>query len=210
MITIRYADLPEGLHALAQAQGRRTVIYLRPALTAEQRRLSLRRARHTARMGYGPRLSATGVALAVARDVAAGTLANVGAAVRRHPVGSLLLSVAFAALMVCYALFVTVSVRLILDPAETPAATRGPLASAHSAPPAAAPRRASAPASGVRAPGRPDHADPAGRAAPGGGSGQAAASAGPVPSPGPSPAVTPSPSPSPSLCLTVGPVGVCL
>ena len=60
MITIRYADLPEGLHARAEARGRRTVIYLRPGLTAEQRRLSLRRARQSARMGYGPRLPGRG------------------------------------------------------------------------------------------------------------------------------------------------------
>ena len=69
MITIRYADLPEGLHAQAEAHGRRTVIYLRPGLTAEQRRLSLRRARQSARMGYGPRLPGPAVALAVARHV---------------------------------------------------------------------------------------------------------------------------------------------
>ena len=34
MITIRYADLPEGLHHRAEQHGRRRVIYLRPGLTA--------------------------------------------------------------------------------------------------------------------------------------------------------------------------------
>jgi hypothetical protein len=103
MITIRYAALPEGLHARAEARGRRTVIYLRPGLTAEQRRLSLRRARQSARMGYGPRLPAPGVALAVARHVAGGTLRDLAAAVRRHPIGFLLLSAGFAALVTWYA-----------------------------------------------------------------------------------------------------------
>ncbi len=127
MITIRYADLPEGLHAQARAHGRRTVIYLRPGLTAEQRRLSLRRARQSARMGYGPRLPAPGVAMAVARHVAAGTLWNLGAAVRRHPVGFLVLSAGLAMLMACYVLFATVSLRLVLSPVLPPGAARGPL-----------------------------------------------------------------------------------
>ena len=88
-----------GLTRQAEAHGRRTVIYLRPGLTAEQRRLSLRRARQSARMGYGPRLPGPGVALAVARHVSAGTLRNLGAAVRRHPIGFTLLSAGFAGLM---------------------------------------------------------------------------------------------------------------
>jgi Flp pilus assembly protein TadB len=123
VITIRYAALPEGLPAQARAQGRRTIIYLRPGLTAEQRRLSLRRARQSARMGYGPRLPGPGVALAVARHVAGGTLRNLAAAVRRHPIGFLLLSaalVALVALVAWYALSVTVSVRLVLDSAQVP------------------------------------------------------------------------------------------
>jgi hypothetical protein len=128
MITIRYADLPEGLHVQAEAHGRRTVIYLRPGLTAEQRRLSLRRARQSARMGYGPRLSGPGVALAVARHVAAGTLRNLAAAVRRHPIGFLLLSAGFAALVTWYVLFVTVSVRPMPGPAPTPSSTPTPSA----------------------------------------------------------------------------------
>jgi hypothetical protein len=210
MITIRYADLPEGLHARAEARGRRTTIYLRPGLTAEQRRLSLRRARQSARMGYGPRLPGPGVALAVARHVACGTLGNIGAAVRRHPVGFLLLSAGFAVLMIFYALFVTVSVRLMLHPARVPEAVRGPLPAriapapdpggASAAGPAGPPPGPERPHLGSRAPREPGRASPA---APGPGPTAQV-------SPAPSPAGTPAPSPGPSLCVTVGPVGVCL
>ena len=104
MITIRYADLPEGLHAQAETRGRRTVIYLRPGLTAEERRRSLRRTRRWARMGYGPRLSGPGVALAVVRHVLGGTLANLGAAMRRHPIAVVFLAGGLVTLALCYML----------------------------------------------------------------------------------------------------------
>jgi hypothetical protein len=85
------------------------------------------------------------VALAVARHVAAGTLRNVAAAVRRHPIGFLLLSAGFAALVTWYALFVTVSVRLMLDPARAPAALARPLP-ARVVPAAQAPGQGAVPA----------------------------------------------------------------
>jgi hypothetical protein len=124
MITIRYADLPEGLHVQAEARGRRTVIYLRPGLTPEQRRHSLRRARQSGRMGYGPRLPAAWVAVAVGWDTVRGTLRNAAAAVRTHPLGSVLLAAGVAASMVAYLLLVTVSLRMILPPNQLP--PRGP------------------------------------------------------------------------------------
>ena len=220
MITIRYADLPEGLHARAEAHGRRTVIYLRPGLTAEQRRLSLRRARHSARMGYGPRLPGPGVALAVSRHVSAGTLRNLGAAVRRHPIGFMLLSAGFAGLMLFYALFVTVSVRLILDPGQGPAAVRGSLP-AWVVPATTAPREGGAarPGQAVPVPRHPNGhqgtlrvADEHHRAPGPGPTAQAPPAPSPTASPVPSPRPTsPSPPPlRPSVCVTVGPVGVCL
>jgi hypothetical protein len=227
MITIRYADLPEGLHAQAQAHGRHTVIYLRPGLTAEQRRRGLRRARQSARMGYGPRLPGPGVALAVARHVAAGTLWNLGAAVRRHPIGFLVLSAGLAMLMACYVLFVTVSIRLMLDPAQVPAAARGSLpAQVVPAPLAPHPGGGALPGRAVRVPRRPRgtgdsprvSAEKDRRARQRGPAGQAAPSAAsPSPSPAsapPRPAASPrpdaAPSPSPGVCVTVGPIGVCL
>jgi hypothetical protein len=112
MIIIRYEDLPEGLHAQARADGRRTIIYLRRGLTPEQRRLSLRRARQSARMGYGPRLSAAGVALAVASDTTRGTLRNLTAAARIHPVTAALFTAALGMLLAAYPLLVTGSGRI--------------------------------------------------------------------------------------------------
>ena len=211
MITIRYADLPEGLHARAEAHGRRTVIYLRPGLTAEQRRLSLRRAKQSARMGYGPRLPGPAVALAVARHVSAGTLRNLGAAVRRHPIVFMLLSAGFAGLMLSYALFVTVSVRLMLDPAPVHAVARSPL------PARVVPAASRPPHGGVAVPG-PAVPAPRPSRAHHGGARVAVAHDRRAPGPGPTaqaPTATPSPSPSPSppsqsVCVTVGPVGVCL
>jgi len=121
MITIRYSDLPEGLHARAEALGNRTVIYLRPGLTPEQRRRGLRRAMQSARMGYGPRLPATGVALAVARDACVSTLRNAAAAVRTHPAGSMMLAAGMVASLACYAVVVTASLRFITPPGHHPA-----------------------------------------------------------------------------------------
>jgi hypothetical protein len=119
MITIRYADLPEGVHAQAVAQGKRTIIYLRPGLTPQQRRDGLRRVRQSGRMGHGPRLPAAWLALALADDAVRGTLRNLTAAVRGHPLGSLALLAAIAGGAVCYVLLVTLSMR-VAAPAPSP------------------------------------------------------------------------------------------
>ena len=129
MIKIRYADLPHGLHADVRTSGRRPVIYLLPGLSAAQRRDALRRLIRTSRLGHGPRLRASAVALAVARDVAKSTGCNGLAAVRCHPAGSAVLAALVAAVVVCYALFVTVTVRFSPRPAGPPAAA-GPAPSA--------------------------------------------------------------------------------
>ena len=103
MIKIRYADLPEGLHARAEAEGRGAVIYLVRGLSPDQRRAALRRVRREARLGSGPRLSASGVALAVARDTAKSTTRNGIAAVRFHPAGSLFLTALLIAYLISFA-----------------------------------------------------------------------------------------------------------
>jgi hypothetical protein len=219
MITIRYADLPEGLHAQAERRGRRTVIYLRPGLTAEQRRRGLRRARQSARMGYGPRLPAVGVAQAVARDVVRETAGNLAAALRRHPLGSIALAVGLAAMVSCYTLFVTGSLRLVLNSGPVPAVPRVPhpaVAPRYAGPGPA--RRAAGPAPGT--PGRPEHRAAGGIRRTDAPSPRASrtrpskATPGKPPgTPAPSRSGAPSPSPSPGpggLCLTVGPLGVCL
>jgi len=213
MITIRYTDLPEGLHAQAERQGRRTVIYLRPGLTAEQRRLGLRRARQSARMGYGPRLPAAGVVQAVARDSIRGTLGTMGAVLRRHPLGSILLAAGLAAVLSSYALFVTGSIRLVLHTSPGHAGSAGPY-------PAVAHPRANPGPGGYPAPAPPGSSWPSPAPASSRGNGPAAGTLatppGPAPSdtaslaPGPS-SSAPSASPSPrELCLIIGPLGVCV
>ena len=125
MIKIRYADLPQGLHAQVRTGGRRPVIYLLPGLSPAQRRDALRRLIRTSRQGYGPRLRVSGVAFAVARDVTTSAARTGLAAVRGHPAGSGVLAAFLAAAVVCYSLFVTVTVRLGPRPAVPPPAAAG-------------------------------------------------------------------------------------
>jgi hypothetical protein len=176
VIKIRYADLPHGLHADVRTSGGRPVIYLLPGLSTAQRRDALRRLIRTSRLGYGPRLRASGVAFAVARDIAKTTGCNGLAAIRCHPAGSAVLAGLIAAVVVCYALFVTVTVRFSPRPAGPPAAA-GP---APYAPGTGGPGRS--PGGGGRAPA----ATPSAAAAGHGGSPQAAASSAGEAGPGPS------------------------
>jgi hypothetical protein len=127
VIKIRYSDLPQGRHAHVQTAGRRSVIYLLPGLSPAQRRDALGRLIRASRHGYGPRLGAPGVRFAVARDVAKTTVGNALAAVRFHPAGSTTLAALIAAGVVCYAFFVTVTVRFTPHPSGPPvAAPSGP------------------------------------------------------------------------------------
>ena len=127
MIKIRYSDLPQGRHAHVHRAGRRSVIYLLPGLSPAQRRDALGRLVRTSRQGYGPRLRAPGVRFAVARDVAKTTVRNALAAVRCHPAGSTALAAVIATGVICYAFFVTVTVRFAPHPAGPPvAAPSGP------------------------------------------------------------------------------------
>ena len=127
MIKIRYCDLPLGRHAHVHRAGRRSVIYLLPGLSPAQRRDVLGRLIRTSRQGYGPRLRASGVRFAVARDVAKTTVRNALAAVRCHPAGSAALAAFIATGVICYAFFVTVTVRFAPHPAGPPiAAPSGP------------------------------------------------------------------------------------
>jgi hypothetical protein len=86
VVKIRYAELQAGLHVDAQTRGGDTVVYLLPGLTAEQRRVALTRARNLGRLGHGPRLSATSLAVAVGADRIRTTFSNGSAAVRSHPI----------------------------------------------------------------------------------------------------------------------------
>jgi len=229
VIKIRYADLPEGLHVRIEARGQRAVIYLRPGLSGAQRREALRQVRRTARLAAGPRLSASGVALAAAMDTAKSTARNGSAAVRCHPAGSLFLTALLASAVVCYMLFVSVSIQLIPAPPDAggrPAVRVGGTPSPHGGP-----HRAAGP-SGHRLSGPAATSSPRGAASPGASAsasastpkpGPARLAASPVPPRSVSPAPVPSRSPtgaapSPSaaardpggVCVHVGPLGVCL
>ncbi|MGH3256356.1 MAG: hypothetical protein ACRDOU_13350 [Streptosporangiaceae bacterium] len=91
MIKIRYRDADElspGLHAAAVPQGRNTIIFLLPGLTAAERRAALRRLRLSARMGYCPPLPPAQLALALVADRIRTTVGQLGTLVRSHPAGS--------------------------------------------------------------------------------------------------------------------------
>jgi hypothetical protein len=91
VIKIRYRDADElspGLHAAAVPQGRNTIVFLLPGLTAAERRAALRRLRLSARMGYCPPLPPAQLALALAADRIRTTVGQLGALVRSHPAGS--------------------------------------------------------------------------------------------------------------------------
>jgi len=227
VIKIRYADLPQGLHAQVRTGGRRPVIYLLPGLSPAQRRDALRRLVRTSRRGYGPRLRGSGVVFAVARDVSQSTVRTGLAAVRAHPAGSAALAALVASAVVCYSLFVTVTVRLGPGPAGPPAAAGaapsrlrqaggpgrspagGARAPAGTQPAASGPHGTSpAGAAGSGSPGSgPSGSAPPGSVPPGSGPSGRAASPGPVPTgagpaPGgvlpPVPPGAPGPSPAPS------------
>jgi hypothetical protein len=215
MIKIRYGSLPEGLHARAVELGRHTVIYFRPGLSLAERREGLRRARQTARMGYGPRLPAIGVRSAVAADRVRITIGNVAAAVRHRPGSSALLAGLLAAGLACYMLFGPVPVTFMHTPLGLPQPQLGQAALLPQAAPGGgqAGQRRTRPGASSHRTGYPGY--PAAGTLPTPGS--------PVPSPAtdgsptarpasPSPSPSgPSPSPSQSqLCLAVGPLGVCL
>jgi hypothetical protein len=91
VIKIRYRDADElspGLHAAAVPQGRNTIVFLLPGLTAAERRAALRRLRLSARMGYCPPLPPAQLALALAADRIRTTVGQLGTLVRSHPAGS--------------------------------------------------------------------------------------------------------------------------
>ena len=144
-----------GRHAHVHMAGRRSVIYLLPGLSPAQRRDALGRLIRTSRQGYGPRLRAPGVRFAVARDVTKTTARNALAAVRCHPAGSTALAALIAAGVICYAFFVTVTVRFTPHPAGPPvAAPSGPQIPGGRSPRSGASEPGGYPAPGHRAPHR--------------------------------------------------------
>ena len=231
MIKIRYADLPGGLYARAEARGRDTVIYLLPGLTPLQRRAALVRVRSSARMGKCPRLPAAGVARARMVDWVRTHTRNAVAAVRLHPFTAVPSIVIILSMAVAVALWTPLSTRVVQRPATgprpslnnppeamsgRPLAVSGGLRRAGGGPPAARGARGTPSTTVTTEPGP----STAARGTPG----QPPAVTVPKPSPSPSPSPSASPSPSPSAspsrspdqspsagaCLDLGLLNVCV
>jgi len=235
VIKIRYSDLPSGLHVRADIQGRNTILYLLPGLTAAQRKAAIRRARSAARVGHGPGLPASGVARALAADRIRTTVTNGLAAMRMHPAIFFPPLIIIAASAVAYLLLVSVSVRFIPPDSSGSRVSVGFGHGGSVPPPGGRNGRGAPPASGAApgSPGSPGTAPP-GRS-PGSPATPTPSPSGVLPSPGqpgspspapsatppstPAPAPTPSPSTSPSpgtgsagggVCVKVGLFGVCV
>jgi hypothetical protein len=130
MINIRYRDpneLSPGLHAAAERHGRTTTVYLLSGLNVAQRRAVLRRLRISARRGYGPRLPAPQLALALLADRIRTTLGRAGAVFRLHPAGSTVPLMMASAGAIAFLALSAVSIQVIhrpqnLGPPSFPAA----------------------------------------------------------------------------------------
>jgi len=244
VVKIRYAELPDGMHAQVQGSGRQTVIYLAPGLSPGQRAAARRRLIRASRSGHGPRLRRPAVSLAVARDNLRTTLRNGATAARCHPAGSLLIAGLLTAAVVCYAVFVSVTIRLNPGPSGPPVAQGTPPAIRESGVPlpGSGPGRPGGPSGGtaaapgassaaVRSPGgsapstvgvpsqlaasptplaTTSGAQPSPSAQPSSSAPAPAPGSASAPAPAPVPASSSPPSGPPGVCITVGPLGLCV
>jgi hypothetical protein len=231
VIRIRHSDLPSGLHARAEAQGRDTVITLLPGLAAADRRAALLRLRRSGAMGYGPRLPAAAVAAAMALDRAVAFSRHCAEAVRAHPY--LVLPPTIIAVttgLAALAAATTIAMRppgggapgpgpggSVVAPASPgrPAPSPGASRSArphrvggasHSGRPSRSPRPASSP-------GRSSPLSPSPSSSSSGPAPPSPPPSASSPTPEPSGSGSPEPSPSPTAsgpCLDIGPLGICL
>jgi hypothetical protein len=234
VIKVRYSDLPAGLHASASSEGRHTVIYLVPGLSAADRQGAIDRLRASARVGHGPKLPAVSLALALIADRIRLNLRNAAAAARLHPIGAAIPVVVLGGGAILYALFVTVSIRLGPPPqpsaqAPLPLSAASAPASTGSAPGdsggvadptsatrltrASSARRASLRDSTAREQVAGAHPAPS---SPGPSPDPSVSSSSPPGHPSPPPPRSPSPSPSPTgshgggICLNLGILRICV
>jgi hypothetical protein len=238
VIKIRYRDpdeLSPGLHAAAVPQGRNTIVFLLPGLTAAERRAALRRLRLSARMGYCPPLPPAQLALALVADRIRTTVGQLGTLVRSHPAGSTVPVMVISAGAIAFLALSAVSIQVLHlphNPGRSSAlpGTAGESARGIPAPsplPAptttgSGPLRSAAPVSSTSLPPRRHRPRPS-TTAPTPSSGVVPPIGSPTPpqgiptlaDPGPSPSNTdtpamrqPSPTPT-STCLQVGPLGIC-
>jgi hypothetical protein len=112
VIRIRYSDLPAGLHASAKSEGRHTVIYLVPGLSAADKRSAIGRLRASARVGHGPKLPAVSLMTALIADRVRFNLRNAAVAARLHPTGLAIPVAVLTGGAILYGLLVTVSIRI--------------------------------------------------------------------------------------------------
>jgi hypothetical protein len=131
VIKIRYRDADElspGLHAAAVTQGRTTIVFLLPGLTAAERRAALRRLRLSARMGYCPPLPPAQLALALVADRIRTTVGQLGTLVRSHPAGSTVPVMVISAGAIAFLALSAVSIQVLHlphDPGRSSAGTAG-------------------------------------------------------------------------------------
>jgi hypothetical protein len=238
VIKIRYRDADElspGLHAAAVPQGRNTIVFLLPGLTAAERRAALRRLRLSARMGYCPPLPRAQLALALMADRIRTTVGQLGTLVRSHPAGSTVPVMVISAGAIAFLALSAVSIQVLHlphNPGRSSAlpGTAGESARGIPAPsPLPAPTttgpgplRSAAPVSSTSLPPRRHRPRPS-TTAPTPSSGVVPPIGSPTPpqgmptlaDPGPSPSNTDTPamrqpSPTPTgTCLQVGPLGIC-
>jgi hypothetical protein len=241
VIKIRYRDADElspGLHAAAVRQGRNTIVFLLPGLTAAERRSALRRLRLSARMGYCPPLPAAELALALVADRIRTTIGQLGTLVRSHPAGSTVPVMVISAGAIAFLALSAVSIQVLHLPHDP--GRSSPLAGAGDGLATGLPTPSPSPASptvvpvGVQitpvfstspaaASPRPFPSTPTG-SAPGASATPSIPSGNPTPPPVPPPTFSePDPDPSPSgspamrqpspqpsnTCLQVGPLGIC-
>jgi len=241
VIKIRYRDADElspGLHAAAVPQGRNTIVFLLPGLTAAERRAALRRLRLSARMGYCPPLPPAQLALALVADRIRTTVGQLGTLVRSHPAGSTVPVMVISAGAIAFLALSAVSIQVLHlphNPGRSSAlpgtngeSARGiPVPSPFPNPTTTSPARIAATVAPVvsSSPPRRHHPRPTtpASAAPAPSTGVIPSMGSPTPpqgiptladpKPTPSQTDTPAmrqPSPAPTnTCLQVGPLGIC-
>jgi len=119
VIRIRYRganELAPGLPATAERHGRVITVYLLPDLTAAERDAALRRLRQSGRRGYGPRLPAVPLALALLAAWLRTATTRSGLVFRRHPAGATGPVMLMSAGAIAFLVLSAVSVRILREP----------------------------------------------------------------------------------------------
>jgi hypothetical protein len=212
LIKIRYSDLQPGLHASAETEGKHTVLYLVPGLSATDRQSAIDRLRASAKVGHGPKLPAIPLALALMTDRIAVNTRNAVAAARLHPTGLAIPAVVLTGAGVLYALLVTVSIHMGLPATSALSLDPLPMASAPVSPSSSPSHQASTGGPHVTGPAQASRLHRSRLRAPAGTAGHTAPNsrpghrATPAPSqPSPTGASSPPPSPSPTSTWTLTP-----